>query len=495
MPIKYVDQISESKRINEIRKIKIGEKQDKKMLRYDSPVVSFPVKRKAGAAFDVDENLMDKIRDRYGLQKKDVARGLAAAPVPAIPIRFMSDDLFENFHMYRAIYNASQESMCFSSAGSPKASRWFDEKSKGEDGKLKILDEPLQVDCDESCRFWTEPGDEKGKCGWKFMLAAHCEDLGVVPDVTIFRSSGFTLASHLAGSINHIKSITGGVLANIPLVLALDHRETRTGRGEKRRHQVMLVRFNGTVDELREAAINEIKSRRALFKAVKPNEGDYDPRIDVGFGLTAPFARFEDDEDEADATKPEDGAIAEAEEFIDTSADGAVDVPSPTAAPDAPIEADATEDLLRLKNTHGLSDRELDELLDQNFGDVMMTIAEIKRRFVPLPAAKPVQPVSPPPTNVSSPPPPPPPAPVSDPVPAMPDRDAFGAGDWSNGEASNEPSDHVVDEDGMVVAPPDPPPPWHPREPESKPAPQPEPETKKSEVDDLMDESFFDDLL
>ena len=36
------------------------------------------------------------------------------------------------------------------------------------------------------------------------MLAVSCEDLGILPDVTIFRSSGFTLATHLLGSINQI---------------------------------------------------------------------------------------------------------------------------------------------------------------------------------------------------------------------------------------------------------------------------------------------------
>jgi len=489
MPILFVDQILESSRINEIRKIKIGDKNGKVMSRYESPVVSFPIKKKGGSVFDVDENLMNRIRQRYGLTLSDRAAGEPGSPVPGIPIRFMSDDITHSFHMYRAIYNSAQVSMCSSAAGTEVAHRWFDEKNKGEDGKLKILDTPNEVDCNESCRFWTNPGDEKGKCGWKFMLAVNCEDLGVLPDVTIFRSSGYTLASHLIGSINHILSITGGVLANIPLTLCLDHRETRTGTGEKRRHQVMLVRFNGTMTELRDAAIAELDSRSRLISALESWFPDFSPEETCG--MTAPFRPADQGDDAAPSEEEKPVESVSDAELATAEEEEVREVDAPGSAPAESVEDGAEEAiLLELQQKIGLSDREITELMDQFHGDVVAVIGELRARFKPSAPAPAPAPEPAPPTNSVS----PPPAPIPDPVPvpvAPPaqdptQEDVWATEDWGNGSASDEPADDPVD------VRPTPTPPLPPAAP---PPPEPVEENDRTAIDDLMDEKFFEDLL
>lgn len=434
MPIEEADTIRNSQVVSEHRKIKIGEKgagERSAPKRYKAPVVSMPRKGKGGEKFDVDELTMNSIRLEQGLAQSainpatgKVVAGKEGADILGVPVRLFTDNIEEAMFVYRAAYNSYGRALCKSNLGDAKAKRWFSREDPGEAngkkvGKIYILNQPTELDCNKKCPLWPKPG-EKTECSWHLILTVQLEHSRVFPQPTRFRSSGWTVINHLRGSLNKIAAVTGGVLANIPLLLVEVEIESRTAAGEKRTHPVMEFTWRGgTIDALRELAVAELNSRLRL-KAAKEGKHVGDPTLtalkpnELTAGAMSTPAALEEAAGASDMGDPED--------FVDL--DDAEVVASPTAKPDngagsehVDIEADALlAEVEALKTKTGVSARAYDAMVDKHAGVMDRVRDELKTLAGTAPAA------------------------VVTPATADAADD-----DWGPGDDSNEPSETVAE--------------------------------------------------
>ncbi len=484
MPVEEMDTIRNSQVVSEHRKIKIGEKGQGERAapkKYKAPVVTMPRKSKGGEKFDVDELTMNSIRMEQGLGQSTVGTtgkvvaGKEGSDILGVPVRLFTDNIDEAMFVYRAAYNSYGRALCKSNLGEPKAKRWFSKEDPGEDkgkqmgkGKIFILHQPIEVDCNKKCALWPKPG-EKSECSWHCILTVQLEHNKVFPQPTRFRTSGWTVINHLRGSLNKIAAVTGGVLANLPLLLIEVEIETRTAGGEKRAHPVMEFTWRGgTLDGLRDMAIAELNSRHRLAAA---REGKHvnDPTITAlkPNAFTAGAMNTPAQLDEAAGAMD----MGDPDDFVDL--DDAEVAASPSAndagAAGANQEADAlVAEVDGLKKKTGVSERAFEAMVDKHAG-VMSKVAEELRKLAGGASAK--QEVK---QEVKQ------EAAVVSPAAA----DADGAGDdWGLGDDSNEPSETVAEPKAAEEK----------KQAAEKPAAVQEPEPKATSSGDFDDFSVFDD--
>lgn len=388
MPVEEQAAIEDSRVVAEYRKIKIGDKSGTNgaPVRYKAPVVTAALKAKAGAKFEVDELVMSAIRRQQGLGAKDDVKG--------IPVRLVTDDISESLFVYRAIYNSFQRTLCKSVLGDDKAQRWFSAKDPGADkgramggkSRLFVLNQPVAVDCNRLCSSWGKNG-EKTDCSWHAILTMQLEHDPVFPQPTRYRTSGWTVIQHLRGSLNKIAAVTGGILANIPLLLVETQIESKTAGGEKRTHPVMTFMWQGTLTELREAAIAELDSRRRLREAMA---GAAVPFV-VSGRLTAGAIDHMAVAGDGEQGPPADAG--DSDDFVDFDAPGleVVEAPSaprtePDSAAQKSLSAMETE-IAELRKRTQTTDRALSALYDKHHGDVTAVRDELLKLAGPAPAA------------------------------------------------------------------------------------------------------------
>jgi len=377
MPTKELDNIRNSTIVPEYRKVKIGEKKPNRPDKYKNPVVTFAVKPAAGSNFATDELNMSRIRAHLGLKP--------GTPITGVPVRLLSDNVHEILYVYRSIYNKMRRAMCKSDLGHPKAKRWFTDKpvddSKGaKQGKYTILYEPYEVDCDEKCPYWGKNG-EKTDCSWHAVLTMQLENDPVFPSPTRFRTSGWNTMMNLMGSLNKIASVTGGVLANIPLLLVEDEVDGFVKReGKHMKYPVMSFQFRGTIGELREAAIRELDSRRRLVSAMSGK--------DVGVIAIQPNQLTAGKITDA---LPDDDGIDQ-DEYLDME-DGdssEVEAPVKTAAEEMAAVEPMLKDIENLAAKLQMSERGLSALYDKHSGVAKLVLDELTRMVKPkVPEEKP----------------------------------------------------------------------------------------------------------
>lgn len=482
MPVEEMNTIRESQVVSEHRKIKIGEKGSGERAapkKYKAPVVTLPRKSKGGEKFDVDESTMNSIRLDQGVKQSalnsmgKVVIGSEGGDILGVPVRLFTDNIDEALYVYRAVYNSYGRALCKSNLGDPKAKRWFSKEDPGEDkgkqmgkGKVFILNQPVEVDCSKKCPLWPKPG-EKTECSWHSILTVQLEHSKVFPQPTRFRTSGWMVINHLRGSLNKIAAVTGGILANIPLLLVEVEIETRTASGEKRAHPVMEFTWRGgTLDGLRDLAVAELGSRQRLQAALEgkhvgdPSLAPIKPSQFTAGGMSTP-AQLEDaavamddpddfvDLEDAELVSSSSGAIDKAQDSMDHEANALM------------AEVDA------LKKKTGVSERAFEAMVEKHSG-VMDKVAAELRKLAGGGKQEVKQEVKQEAAVVS-------PAAVS------------GAGeddDWGLGDDSQEPSETVAEakaaEEKKLVA--------------EKPAETQEPEAPKTtKSDDFDDFSVFDD--
>lgn len=303
MPQFEYDRLMKATLVPEISKIKIGDRLGKNGVpNKTEPTVTSSLKPKGGKSFATDEQAMAAI-------KKFIDEGRGARPKNAIPVRLFSDKVEENLFMYRGIFNAANTSMCMSLGGNPKAQRRFKE-DEYKKGILPIIDKVFEVDCDDKCKDWRPPG-VKGNCTWHANLIVMLDIPGHFrfPSRTVFRTSGFKVMEHMIGSLNAIRSVTGGVLANIPLWLVMHEIEgySRAMNGRSRYPVMSFEYWGGSIDDLRNEARREISGRRALAQGIDPNKAEQiimDMRVSPA-AMATPLLSHDntvvDSEDTADA--------------------------------------------------------------------------------------------------------------------------------------------------------------------------------------------------
>lgn len=381
MPVDIDEEFANSSSLSEHMKIKIGEKgagERAAPKKYEAPVISFPVKGKAGVKFDVNEEVMEAIKKDFG----STAKGL----IKSVPVFLMSDDIDQFLYVYRAIYNASNRAMCKSNMGEAKAQRWFQKTDPGEDkgkrglGKSKnlfILNQPIEIDCDRKCSFWLKNG-EKGECSWHAVLSVQLQHSAVYPQMTKYRTSGWKVMTHLRSSLNQIKDITGGVLAGIPLHLVQIEIESKTAAGEKRKHPVMEFQWHGTITELREAAVAELNSRRRLKAS---HEGKHVELVedsrDAGVAKTSAVKLNDTGHDGGDSTPEIDD-----DDFVDFDDEDVKVVDAPVA--EKSLERNEAVSALELKveelkKVAGVTPRAFESMSDKCGGDLNLIHEELKK--------------------------------------------------------------------------------------------------------------------
>lgn len=372
MPILEQEAIEKSVIVVEHRKIKIGEKGDRAPKKWPAPKVVMATKSQGGSKFDVDTETMDKIRAEQGVAKDKDVKG--------IPVRLFSDDIRQSLYIYKGAYNAAQRVLCKSDLGDAEARRYFSPDGKGagkQVGKFFILNEAIKVPCDSSCTWW----EDRKQCPWHAILCVQLEHSASFPEPTKFRTSGWWTMRYLRGSLNKIAAITGGILANIPLLLVEAEVTSKDKDGETRKYPIMYFKPNikgaMTLDKIRDLAIIELDSRRRLKAALSGQAGG-DIKV-VPNELTA--GNMIDDVDAA----PQGEEIAhDPDDFIDmddaVAASGPEEKKADTGAGNgsaAMIDA-VTGEVATLKTKLNMSDRAFDAVVEKHQGVMDAVLVELK---------------------------------------------------------------------------------------------------------------------
>ncbi len=454
MPVQEQETIQNASEQIEFRQIRIGEKVPtnngkERPNKLNAPVIVYPVKvkidREVHEAYSKDEDLMKAIRKSHGFADGGELR--------FVKVRFTTDNIDEIISVYRGMFRQNHKALCFSLLGNPKATRWFDTREKLGNNRLVILKEPEEVDCNDKCTWW----DDDGKlCGWRARVSMQLEDRPWIVAATRFRTSGWYVILHLRASLNRLKALTGGVLANIPFVLIEYQKDTFSKKLNKTQtHPVMVFDFLGTLDMLRESAIRELESRRRLTAAIagKPMEAGAMSTPPSGFvnTLVAPGSPLADE----DVTGPgasagevvadvagDDGDFVSFDD--DTTSTATQSAPADDAATQAAMaNAEAQEnEIAEIVGKLGLTERALEGLFDKHDGDVSRVLQDLRAQV-----------------GVDA-------KPSGEPAPratVTPADDSIMDQDWGPGEESEEPSENntpkpgaVTSENGTKVSPAEP---------------------------------------
>ena len=211
------------KKIAEVGKIKIGgkgkettSKNGKKFslpVKYDHFVVT-TTERASDGNFVVDNAVMQ----RLGKNPK------------RIKIRLLFDDIDLNFNTSFAWY---QGALCMCRGDGETAERLFTKSGKPK--TCEIIDGPETVSAGEKRRIKCNPEtcplaaqDDKGtsKCKPSGILSCIIDAAPQVGGVYRFRTHSWNTVAQVLGSLEFIKTLTGGILAGIPMVLQIVKKAT-----------------------------------------------------------------------------------------------------------------------------------------------------------------------------------------------------------------------------------------------------------------------------
>jgi hypothetical protein len=467
MPIAEYQKIIESKRTVEAYKIKTGDRGGNNGApRKTDASVTYALKPKGGSKFEEHAQAMAAIKahlvqNKLGPQKN------------SIPVRLTSDKIEDTFFINRSIFNKMNKAMCISPGGQSTAWRRFD-ANKPYSKDLVILDQPVERVCDKTCPDWLDNG-VKGACTWRANVSLTIDIPGMrrFPLRTVFRTSGWEVIQYMIGSLNAIAAVTGGILANIPLRLTLHEVEGFNAAEKKnRRYPIMAFEFDGTMDELREAAVKEntsrirliqsanrvlsdIKSDELIVRSEKPLSGGSDGAVELNEEDVMDFIASSGEEEEAPAsggaasaasTSAKDAMAAKTDDDIDDlddilmsgvddgePASTAVATTAPTNDQIAAMQALETE-MNYLASQINMSEAVLTSLLDKHDGDIQSTIRELRVMADGVGQMRDAR-------QKATPPPAPPKAPPKPAAPAMSEDDMDL---YASGMESDEPSDEVA---------------------------------------------------
>lgn len=225
-------------RMAEIGKIKIGGKGEKRTSRagneyrlpekYDHFVITTTEKDSEGN-FKPDTKVMELLGDKPR----------------ELDIMLLYDEVNLNFPHFYALY--SGKTMKCKGNGET-AVRYL--KDGGEE----------EVTCNpETCEF-----HQRGNCKVNGIFNCVLKQTQKVGGVYRFRTTSWNSVNNILGSLHFIKSLTGGVLAGIPLKMVLKPKTT-TVEGDNGRFQttvyIVHIEFDGKVNELQETAFQIAKRR------------------------------------------------------------------------------------------------------------------------------------------------------------------------------------------------------------------------------------------
>jgi hypothetical protein len=165
-----------------------------------------------------------------------------------IPIRLLFDDLELNFNCRYACY-AGKDLWCHGDGET------FTRMTKAVSG----TPEPEKCPCERQKPDY--PG--KGKCKINGVLSCIIDGAATVGGVYKFRTTGYNSTVGILSSLTLIKSITGGVLAGIPLSLTVAPKNViNPENGQNQTIYFVNVEYRGGFDALREIGYNTALNRQ-----------------------------------------------------------------------------------------------------------------------------------------------------------------------------------------------------------------------------------------
>lgn len=238
--------------------VKHGGKNDRNLpMKYDGMVVVERNRDGRGNAsrFVLAKSIMDKLHafNEMDNPKQDEA-------VRRIPIRFLSDDIGENFNMYRAFFMKNTIA-CGAHANEDggTAMRRF-KKSNG----VTEFVEPYEYNCNKDCPIWNSD-NPKFSCDIYGSLHFVLDD-SIHPhgSLCVHRINGRNAQRRIMSSLHMISKYTGGILANIPFCIAFHFENVPDHTGMLQKVPVMVIEPQGGYQKLRENILVEIENRRTL---------------------------------------------------------------------------------------------------------------------------------------------------------------------------------------------------------------------------------------
>ena len=243
-------------------KIKIGGLGDERKKKDGSGTYMLPVKydsfkittmqRDAAGRLLEDKELMSRIMEKQGVQK-----------LLEIPVKLLYDDLELNCQTRYSAYSGTR---CFCSGDGEWAQRF------GEGMVQKWAGDVLQEErkagpneygtrpcpCERLESAFTGPGP---KCKPLSTLQVLLEGVDRVGGVWKFRSTSWNTLQGILSSLALIKTITGGPLAGIPLVMVLSPKTVSTPDGKTMVAYIVSIEYRGPEEKLAELGY-EIAKRR-----------------------------------------------------------------------------------------------------------------------------------------------------------------------------------------------------------------------------------------
>lgn len=176
--------------------------------------------------------------------------------------------------------------------------------------------------------FQGDDGKGNGKCKINGKLSVVITGANVIGGVWVFRTTGYNSTVGIISSLTLIKTMTGGILAGIPLVMTIQPKvATNPIDGKSQTIQVVGIEYAGTMDDLLNGALKLVQ-KNAEYRARLGNvQQEVLKLISVDGG-----ADRDDVSDIVDEFHPKEATLVEPERVV--AAEGtAVVAPVPPATP------------------------------------------------------------------------------------------------------------------------------------------------------------------
>ncbi len=218
-------------------KIKIGKKGEPRTSqggkKYSPPVkldhfIITGMDRDKDDNFIPDVALMEAIAENTGQDPKKLTR---------IPVRLLYNDPALNMGTRYAAYKGQ--------------SVWC--SGNGETAQRAVTKPGQYEACECPCERIEQGYEGNPKCKINGVLSVLIDGAPGVGGVWKFRTTSFNSVDGLAGSLAFMATMTGGQLANLPLVLVLREKMGILPDGKQQKIYIVAIEYAGNLDELRDA--------------------------------------------------------------------------------------------------------------------------------------------------------------------------------------------------------------------------------------------------
>jgi hypothetical protein len=195
--------------------------------------------------------------------------------------------------------------------------------------------------------FQGDDGRGNGKCKINGKLSVVIAGANIVGGVWVFRTTGYNSTVGIISSLTLIKTMTGGILAGIPLVMTIQPKVAINPiDGKSQTIQVVGIEYSGSIDDLQNGAL-KLAQKNAEYRARLGNvEREVQKLISVDADVVDQAGDIAEEfyPEEAQLVEPESvgtpepaGAVAEGTAAPQASPTQSVPVaPAPSATAEAP---------------------------------------------------------------------------------------------------------------------------------------------------------------